>query len=99
MKAYVLHAVNDLCYDDVKIPDCPRGWAIVKVKAAGICSSDIARIFTKATYHFPTIPRHEFSGKVHSVGDEKDGALVGKKVGIFPLIPCRECKQCAEKHY
>lgn len=92
MKTYVLHAVNDLRYNDVKIPDCPRGWAIVKVKAAGICSSNIARVF-KGTYHFPTISGHEFSGEAHSVGDEKDGALVGKKVGFFPLIPCRECKQ------
>lgn len=99
MKAYVLHAVNDLRYDDIKIPECPPGWAIVKVRAAGICSSDIARIFTKGTYHFPTIPGHEFSGEVYSVGDERDKEFIGKKVGIFPLIPCRECIQCAEKHY
>jgi len=99
MKAYVLHAVKDLRYEDVDIPECPKGWAIVKVRAAGICSSDVPRIFTKGTYHFPTIPGHEFSGEVYSVGDEKNVSLVGKKVGIFPLIPCRKCQQCAEKHY
>ncbi len=99
MKAYVLHGVNDLRYDNIHIPECPKGWAIIKVKAAGICSSDIARVFTKGTYHFPTIPGHEFSGIVESVGSEKDGTLVGKHVGIFPLIPCRKCPQCAEKHY
>lgn len=99
MKAYVLHGVNDLRYDDINIPECSEGWAIVKVKAAGICSSDIARVFTKGTYHFPTIPGHEFSGIVESVGDEKDAAWVGKHVGIFPLIPCRECPQCMKKHY
>lgn len=99
MRAYVLHGVNDLCYDEINIPECPEGWAIIKVKAAGICSSDIARVFTKGTYHFPTIPGHEFSGIVESVGSKKDAALVGKHVGIFPLIPCRKCPQCAEKHY
>lgn len=99
MKAYVLHAVNDLRYDEIDMPICPKGWAIVKVKAAGICSSDIARIFTKGTYHFPTIPGHEFSGLVYSVGDEKDTHLIGKRVGVFPLIPCRECQQCVEKHF
>lgn len=99
MKAYVLHAVNDLRYGDVSMPDCPEGWAIVEVKAAGICSSDIARIFTKGTYHFPTIPGHEFSGMVKSVGSESDNCWIGKKVGIFPLIPCRSCPQCEEKHY
>ena len=75
MKAYVLHAINDLRYDDVPMPQCPKGWAIVKVRAAGICSSDIARVFTKGTYHFPTIPGHEFSGEVYAVGDSADAAL------------------------
>lgn len=99
MKAYVLHGVNNLRYDEINIPECPEGWAIIKVKAAGICSSDIARIFTKGTYHFPTIPGHEFSGIVERVGSDKDAVLIGKHVGVFPLIPCRECPQCAEKHY
>ena len=99
MKAYVLNAVNDLRYDNIEIPECPKGWAIVKVRAAGICSSDIDRIFTKGTYSFPTIPGHEFAGEVYSVGDEKDSAFIGKKVGVFPLIPCKKCPQCAEKHY
>lgn len=99
MKAYVLHQINDLRYEEVMMPECPQGWAIVEVKAAGICSSDIARIFTKGTYHFPTIPGHEFSGIVHSVDHEKDIEWIGKKVGVFPLIPCKKCTQCEAKHY
>lgn len=99
MHAYVLHAINDIRYDELTMPVCPKGWAIIMVKAAGICSSDIPRVFSKGTYHFPTIPGHEFSGVVYSVADEQDAAWVGKKVGVFPLIPCRECPQCAEKHY
>lgn len=99
MKAYVLHQVNDLRYEDVSMPDCPEGWAIVKVMAAGICSSDIPRIYTKGTYHFPTIPGHEFSGVVERVGDGKNNDLVGKHVGVFPLIPCRQCEPCGKKQY
>lgn len=99
MKAYVLHGVNDLRYEDVPIPECPKGWVTVQVKAAGICSSDIARVFTKGTYHFPTIPGHEFSGVVYSVVDEENQSWEGKRVGVFPLIPCRECPQCKQKQY
>lgn len=99
MKAYVLHAVNNLRYEDINTPLCPDGWVIVKVRAAGICSSDIARVFTKGTYHFPTVPGHEFAGIVDSVGSETDKDWIGKHVGIFPLIPCRDCAQCEEKHY
>lgn len=99
MKAYVLHAVNDLQYEDVAIPEIRHGWVLVKVKAAGICSSDIPRIFTKGTYHFPTIPGHEFSGIVEKVVDNDNYSLLGKHVGIFPLIPCRYCDPCKERHY
>ena len=99
MKAYSLHGINNLKYESVDYPDCPSGWSIVKVKAAGICSSDIPRIFTKGTYHFPTIPGHEFSGVVDKVADTENERLVGKKVGVFPLIPCRNCPQCKTGHY
>lgn len=99
MKAYNLYGVNDLRYEDLSIPDCPKNWAIVKVKAAGICSSDIPRITQKGTYHFPTIPGHEFAGEVFSVGSKNDADWIGRKVGIFPLIPCRKCSQCKGKHY
>ena len=99
MKAYVLHQVGDLRYEDIAMPECPPGWAIVKVRAAGICSSDIPRVFTKGTYHFPTIPGHEFSGIVENVGSPADEYLLGKHVGVFPLIPCGGCEQCQSKHY
>lgn len=36
---------------------------------------------------------------MEKVGDNQDVGLVGKHVGVFPLIPCRECSQCKEKHY
>lgn len=100
MKAYRLHAVNDLRYDDIDIPQLPDdSWCILKVHAAGICSSDIPRVFTKGTYHFPTIPGHEFSGEVYAVGNDKYQSLIGKRCGIFPLIPCRHCDQCKKKNY
>jgi len=64
MRAYELHGVNDLRREDIEKPEIPSGWVLVQVKASGICSSDIPRIFTNGTYHFPTIPGHEFSGVV-----------------------------------
>lgn len=99
MKAYVLEGINNLQYKDVKKPACAEGWAIIRVKASSICSSDIPRIFTKGTYHFPTIPGHEYSGVVDSVGAESDSGWAGKRVAIFPLIPCRKCEQCQKGKY
>lgn len=99
MQGYSLHAVDDLRFENLDFPDCPSGWAVVEVKYSGICSSDIPRIFKKGTYHFPTVPGHEFSGIVSKVADKENERLVGRKVGIFPLIPCRECVQCRKGHY
>lgn len=99
MKAYNLNAVNDLKLEEVAMPECPENWAVVKVRACGICSSDIPRIFTNGTYHFPTVPGHEFSGIVYSVNSDEHKSLIGKHVGVFPLIPCRHCKQCESGKY
>lgn len=99
MKAYVLEAVNQLELKEVEKPQCKEGYALVEVKAAGICGSDIPRIFETGTYHFPTIPGHEFSGIVREVYDKDYEDLVGERVGVFPLIPCRECHPCKEGNY
>ena len=99
MKAYVLENINNLVYKDVDIPKIQDEWVLVKVGAVGICSSDISRVYSKGTYHFPTIPGHEFSGKVVEVGGNVDDSWIGKKVAVFPLIPCKKCKQCLNKNY
>lgn len=99
MKAYMLHGIGDLRYEDCSLPEIRPGWALVKVLTAGICSSDIPRIFEKGTYHFPTIPGHEFSGKVERVAGEENRRWLGKRVGIFPLIPCKKCPSCEKGQY
>lgn len=99
MKAYALHNISDLRFEDVKKPIAKVDEVLVKVKACGICSSDIPRIFKTGTYHFPTIPGHEFSGIVESVGDERNKSLIGKRVSVFPLLPCNNCEQCKKKNY
>lgn len=99
MNAYVLHGIGDLRFEDRPLPELRPGWALVKVLASGICSSDIPRIFTKGTYHFPTIPGHEFCGRIEAVSDRADSNWVGKRVGVFPLIPCKKCSSCQKGQY
>lgn len=97
MKAYVLEDIVKLEYKDVDLPEIAEDEALVEIKATGICASDIPRIFETGTYTFPTIPGHEFSGVVRAVkGNSK---WLNKRVGVFPLIPCKRCQQCLEKKY
>lgn len=99
MKAYVLHGINDLRLEEKAIPKMEPGQVLVRMQAAGICGSDIPRIFRTGTYSFPTVPGHEFSGVVAEVGAQADKNWLGQPVGVFPLIPCMKCGPCRQKAY
>ncbi len=94
MKALVLVRDKTLEYKDVPEPERPGpGWALIRVSYSGICNSDIHRGFEGASYHYPLIMGHEFSGVV------EEPALAGRlpagtRVIVFPLIPCRRCIPC-----
>lgn len=98
MIAYSLEDIGRLERKNIEKPLLKDGWAVIKVESSGICSSDIPRIFKTGTYHFPTVPGHEFSGVVVEIGNNYK-YLLGKRVGVFPLIPCRVCEQCQNKNY
>ncbi len=98
MTACVLRNIGDLRVEQVNIPQLSPGQVLVKVRAAGICGSDVERVFTKGVYHYPTIIGHEFAGEVVDVGSE-DRDWLGKRVSVFPLIPCFRCPSCMEGRY
>ena len=93
-----LHGIGDLRYEELPMPVLGRDEVLLRVKAAGICGSDIPRVFEKGTYHFPTIPGHEFAGIIADAG-EQDRELVGTKAAVFPLIPCGKCEACQIGEY
>jgi 2-desacetyl-2-hydroxyethyl bacteriochlorophyllide A dehydrogenase len=67
---------------------------LIKVRAAGICGTDI-HIFKgeyEATY--PIIPGHEFSGEVVAVGANVRNFRVGDRVTADPNVPCGRCDFC-----
>ncbi len=97
MKAYVLHDVGDLRLEDVKMPEIAEGQVLVKVKAAGICGSDIPRAYETGAHVKPLIIGHEFSGQV--VKAHEGSLWADKRVGIFPLIPCGKCIPCQKNKY
>lgn len=99
MWAYSLYGINDLRKVEISKPVLTEGWVLVEVKAAGICGSDIPRVFETGTYSFPLIPGHEFAGVVVDVGENGNQNLIGKRVGVFPLIPCKECDSCKKQDY
>lgn len=96
MKAWVLHGVNDLRYEECEMPEIKEDEVLLRVEAAGICGSDIPRIYDTGAHVHPLIPGHEFAG---TVVKSADSTLVGKRMGVFPLIPCQECDMCRQDKY
>lgn len=76
------------------MPQLKHGEVMVNVTAAGICGSDVNRVFKTGTYHFPTVIGHEFSGTVCAVSDQSLESWLNKRVGVFPLKPCFSCQNC-----
>lgn len=99
MKSWILHDVGDFRYDEKEMPKVSDAQVIVKVKAAGICGSDIARVYENGAHKMPLVIGHEFSGVVEQVGKYVDEQWIGKRVGIFPLVPCKECPACLNRKY
>lgn len=99
MQAYVLHGIGDIQLEEIEKPRPGDREVIVQVKAVGICGSDIPRIYKTGAYSFPLIPGHEFAGMVESVGEHIDEKWIGKRVGVFPLIPCHTCGPCQKNQF
>ena len=99
MKAWTLYNIGDIRLGETEKPAPKAGQALVRVTAAGICGSDIPRIYQTGAHRHPLIPGHEFSGIVEAVGEGTAPAWIGKRVGIFPLIPCKSCGTCRGPHY
>lgn len=94
MRAWVLHDINQITYDEIRVPVPQKGEVLLKVAAAGICGSDIPRIYRTGAHVHPLVPGHEFAGTVVEACDETGQALIGKRCGVFPLIPCGTCPAC-----
>jgi len=99
MKALVLKAVGQLQYEDVGTPSPGKGEVLLKIRASGICGSDIGRVFQKGTYSFPTIPGHEFAGEIVERGEGAGAGLRHKRAAVFQLLPCRSCDMCEVGEY
>ena len=94
MKALVLEENARLVYKEVPFPEKPPGRSyLIKVHAAGICGSDMHRGFEGGAYRYPLVMGHEFCGVVEEA-PQNGRYEKGRRVTVFPLLPCRKCRAC-----
>ena len=90
MKALELEAYNKLVYKEVPIPEFAPDEVLVRIKAAGICGSDVHGMDgSSGRRQPPVIMGHEASGIVEATGNQVQNWKKGDRVTfdstIYPL--------------
>jgi len=99
MKAAVLYGNEDIRYVDFPTPEIRQGTVKVKVRATGICGSDVPRVLHNGAHFYPVVLGHEFAGDVVEVGEGVTTLKVGDTVSGVPLLPCLKCDDCQNGNY
>jgi 2-desacetyl-2-hydroxyethyl bacteriochlorophyllide A dehydrogenase len=72
------------------VPEPPRGGAVLRVEAVGMCGSDVAQWHGKVTLpgmRYPIIPGHEIVGVVHAVAPDSElGVVEGDRVAVDEVL-------------
>lgn len=96
MKVIQVNKPGEMVITEKPMPTAPEaGEAVVRIKAAGICGSDVHIFHGKnpfATY--PRILGHEAAGEVTQVGAGVTNVKIGDHVAIDNVLSCGKCYAC-----
>jgi len=100
MKGAIYHGPGDIRVEDMDMPQAGDVGAVVRVRAAGICGTDVHAYKTSRTgYATGKVIGHEFSGDVVEAGAKVTGIDVGDRIWTIPMLPCFECPVCLKGNY
>lgn len=94
MKAVVLHKAHDFSVQEVPDPQIGDDHVLLKVKACGVCRTDVHLVHGEFLAKFPLIPGHEFVGEVAAVGRNVRGIKPGDRVCADNTELCGHCYYC-----
>jgi propanol-preferring alcohol dehydrogenase len=105
MKAMLLYKpapieTRPLHYKEVPTPTISEGEILIKVKACGVCRSNLHMIEGDwidmgVPSKLPIIPGHEVVGTIEEIGKNVKNLQIGERVGVQPLYnTCGECEYC-----
>ncbi|MEU8625623.1 Zn-dependent alcohol dehydrogenase [Streptomyces sp. NPDC048669] len=97
MRAAVLHEIGQdklEVLDDVEAVGFGPGKVRLRIRATGLCHSDVSAMSGVLPQPAPFIPGHEGAGEVIDVGDGVNGLSAGDRVLVCWLPACGECPSC-----
>jgi D-arabinitol dehydrogenase (NADP+) len=90
MKAIVYHAPRNFSYQDVPDPQVGPEEVLIRVKACGICGTDLHIHEGEFLAEFPLIPGHEIAGEIAGVGAQVKDLTLGTRVVADNCIRTKE---------
>lgn len=85
---------------DVPIPEPQATQVLIRVRAAGICHSDVAAFLGKHNVRRPpVITGHELAGEVMAAGAGVRELRPGARVAVEPHLGCGACYYCRRGAY
>ncbi|MET8687791.1 Zn-dependent alcohol dehydrogenase [Streptomyces sp. NPDC004732] len=97
MRAAVLHEIGQEkleVLDDIETVGFGPGKVKIRVRATGLCHSDISAMNGVLPQPAPFIPGHEGAGEIVDVGDGVSGLSQGDRVLLCWLPACGVCPAC-----
>lgn len=95
MQALLLTAPSQLALVDFPVPQPAPDEVLLRVRACGICGSDIhGWDGSTGRRQPPLIMGHEASGEIVAVGPEVRGWRVGERVTFDSTLSCGQCANC-----
>jgi len=95
MKALLLSEYGRLEVVEIPMPRPGPGEVLVRVKACGICGSDVHGYDGSSGRRIPPLVMgHETAGIVAAFGSDAAGAREGAHVALDSTIYCGECEYC-----
>jgi L-iditol 2-dehydrogenase len=96
MRAAVYYANDDVRLAQLPVPRIGAGEILVRVRASGICGSDVMEWYRKP--RAPLVLGHEIAAEVTEVGSGVSGVRVGDRVFVSHHVPCGACRYCQAGH-
>jgi len=94
MKALVIEKPGTARIQTVPVAPLGANDLRIRVKASGICGTDVHIFRGEYLGAYPVIPGHEFSGVVEEIGGKVRRFKVGDRVAVEPNISCDNCGAC-----
>ncbi|MBL7201659.1 MAG: zinc-binding dehydrogenase [Anaerolineae bacterium] len=105
MKAAMFYGGTDIRVQEVAQPVPGPGEVLVRVRAAGVCGSDLHG-YRDPNRGWPGLGRpnmtgHELAGEIAALGPGVVGLAAGQRVGVEPrhLVGCGHCRWCRQGAY